>query len=126
MRPDEFLLILVPSKDDAPPFSDEYQAELGGFAKDAHATSQYGFAMDSAAGGGGPVGEFIFDAAAVTALIRCLGTICTEWIKARHGRKLRLKSGDVEVQATTVEEIEAMVKLAKGHQAKKKKPSSAE
>ena len=109
----EFLLTLVQAKDDAPWNSAEYRAELADFARQAHAASQRGMAFDSAEGGGGPLGEFIFGAAATVALIKALTTIGVEWLKAHHGRKLRLKVDNVELEAATPKEVDAMVKLAR-------------
>ncbi|MCQ4247044.1 hypothetical protein [Stutzerimonas decontaminans] len=72
--PESFELHLVKSKEDSDIFSPEYQRELGRFSRGAHATSQRCFAMDSAVGGGGPLGEFIFNnaAALITAYNRCM------------------------------------------------------
>lgn len=113
MRSGEFELILERSKDDKLPFSDEYQEELGHFSRQAHASSQICFAMDSVDGGGGPLGDFTFNNAG--ALITALTTIGVAWLHARYGRKLRLKyvdpkNGPVEIEANTLEEVEAMVK----------------
>ena len=108
MRSSEFELILVPSKDDAPPFSDEYQEELGQFSLHAHASSQMCFAMDSVDGGGGPLGDFIFTNA--DALIAALTTLGGIYLKGRFGRKLRLKIGEVEIEANTIDEVKTMVK----------------
>jgi hypothetical protein len=113
MRSGEFELILVCSKDDAPPFSDEYQEELGNFSRQAHASSQICFAMDGVDGGGGPLGDFIFNNSG--ALITALTTIGVAWLHARYGRKLKLKyidpkNGPVEIEANTLKEVEAMVK----------------
>jgi hypothetical protein len=115
MSSENFELILVRSPDDAPPFGAEYQEELRKFANEAQASSQRAFAMDSVLGGGGPIGEFAYHAAAALALINALKTICVSWLKARTGRKLRLKYGKVSIEATSIEEIEAMVKLVDQH-----------
>lgn len=61
MSSDDFELTLVRSSDDAPPFGAEYQAELSKFAKEAQASSQRAFAMDSVLGGGGPIQEAFAD-----------------------------------------------------------------
>lgn len=110
-KPEEIELVLVPSPDDAPPFSTEYQSELREFAKQAGARSQRAFAMDSIVGGGGPLGEFIFDNAGT--LITALTTICGIWIRARYGRKLKLKVGNVVLEANTTQEIESLVNQVK-------------
>lgn len=117
-KTEEFELVLVPSPDDAPPFSPEYQKELREFAKQAGAISQRAFAMDSIIGGGGPIGEFIFDNAGK--LITALTTICGIWIRAKYGRKLKLKVGKTVIEANTQQEIESLVKQAKILQEKDK------
>lgn len=107
MYPEQFELTLVRSKDDASAFSAEYQVELSQFSRQAHATSQRGFAMDSVGGGGGSLGEFIFNNAG--ALITALTTICVTWLGGRLGRKLRLEVGNTVIEARTMEEIKVMV-----------------
>lgn len=74
--------------------------------------------MDSAIGGGGPLGEFIFDNAGT--LITALTTICGIWIKAKYGRKLKVKVGKTVVEANTPQEIELLVRQAKILQEKDK------
>lgn len=114
--PQKFELILVQSSEDLPPFSEGYQNELREFSRRANASSQRGFAMDSVAGGGGPLGEFIFNHA--EAILTALSTICGVWLKGRSGRKLRMKVGQTLLEATTTEELDAMVKHVKTMQKK--------
>lgn len=102
-----FELILVRAKDDAPPFSIEYQAELGKFASQAHASRQRAFAMDSVVGGGGPLGEFIFNHG--EALITALSSVGVAWLTARAGRKLRLKFDGIEIEASNAQEVTTML-----------------
>ena len=118
-HPEQFELVLEQSCDDPPPFSDAYQNELREFAKVAKASSQRAFAMDSAVGGGGPLGEFIFNHA--EAILTALSTICGVWLNGRLGRKLRLKVGQTLLEATTTEELDAMVKHVKTLQKKSEK-----
>ncbi|MFP3558168.1 hypothetical protein SB861_47015 [Paraburkholderia sp. SIMBA_049] len=124
MQGEKFELSLVRAADDAPPFSTEYQAELRQFSSQANASSQRAFAMDGVGGGGGPIGEFIFNNS--TALITALSTVALGWIKVRAGRMLRLKVGDVRIEARNVKELEAMVEQARKlqeHQPNGKKKS---
>lgn len=114
---ESFELSLIKSKEDSDIFSPEYQKDLNEFSKGAHATSQRGLAMDSALGGGDPLGEFIFNNA--EALIAALTTVACVWIKARNGRKLRIKIGEVKIEANTTEEIQEIVKHVKSLQKKK-------
>jgi hypothetical protein len=114
MNPGQFELILVQAKDDLPPFSAEYQKELRQFSTNAHASSQQGFAMDSMLGGGGPIGDFTFNDAVT--LIKALTPFAVAWVTARYGRKLKLKyrdpqNGEVQIEANTLAEVEAMVKI---------------
>lgn len=111
-------LILVRSSDDAPQFSQEYQAELREFVKQTGARSQRAFVSDCVGGGGGLIGEFIFDNPGK--LITALTTICGVWIKARYGRKLKLKVGNTLIEANSIQEIELLVEQAKILQGKKK------
>jgi len=74
--------------------------------------------MDSIVGGGGLLGEFIFDNAGK--LLTALTTICGIWIKARYGRKLKLKVGNVVLEANTTQEIESLVVQVKALQDKRK------
>lgn len=104
-------LILVPAKDDAKPFSVEYQAELSVFASKAGASSQRAFSMDSAIGGGGPLGEFIFNNSET--LIGAVSVLGVAWIGRRTGRKLRIKVGEIEIEATSKEEVAEMVTQVK-------------
>lgn len=106
---DIYILSLIPSKDDPSIFSREYQEELGTFSKNASASSQRSFVMDSVDGGGGPIGEFIFNNAGT--LITALTTLAGTWIGSRYGRKLKLKIGDKEIEANTLAELEVMVGL---------------
>lgn len=124
MQGDRFELSLVCAADDASPFSAEYQAELRQFSSRANASSQRAFTIDSVGGGGGPIGEFIFNNS--TALITALTTVAHHWIKARAGRMLRLKVGDVSIEARNAKELEAMVEQARKlqeHQSNGKKKS---
>ena len=107
MNSDSFELILVPSPNDAPPFSEEYQQELSEFTKNAGASSQTMFAMDSGSGGGGALGEFVFNNS--SALIATLSTLGGVWLKSKFGRKLKLRFGDIEIEANSIEEINSMV-----------------
>lgn len=115
---EKYELILVRAQSDAPTFSPEYQAELREFAKQASARSQRVFAMDSVVGGGGPLGEFIFDNAGK--IIVALTTLCGIWIRATYGRKVKLKVGTVVIEANNPQEIELLVKQVKVLQEKKK------
>jgi hypothetical protein len=110
-KPQKMELLLVRAPNDAPLFSEEYQAELREFSSQAGSSSQTAFAMDSIDAVGGPIGEFIYDNAGK--LITALTTICVVWIKARNGRKLKLKIGDLQLEANSEKQMESLVKQAK-------------
>lgn len=105
------VLSLDRAPDDADLFSSEYQKELRHFSSQMQFHSQRAFAMDSVDGGGGPLGEFIFTNA--TALITSVTTVAVSWIAAKKGRRVRLKVGDVEVEASDIDEVKKLLELAK-------------
>jgi hypothetical protein len=114
MRSDELHLTLVPSKDDAPQFSAEYQSELRSFSCQAHASSQKHRTGDSIGGGGVAIGEFIFNHA--PELITALTALGAGWLNGRSGRKLRLKFSNIEIEANNQKEIDAMLKKIRAFQ----------
>jgi hypothetical protein len=50
-----------------------------------------------------------------------LGTILGAWLQGRYGRKVRVKSGDVEVEAQTPQQVEAL--LSRLSQLQERKPA---
>lgn len=105
------VLCLDRAADDALPFSAEYQQELRTYSVQMKARYQRAFTMDGVIGGGGPLGEFIFTNG--SALVTGISTVAGAWIGARLGRKVRLKVGDVEVEAKSAEEIKHLLAVAK-------------
>lgn len=54
------------------------------------------------------IGEFIVPImAASSAMWMLIGT----WLQAKHGRRMRLKIGDVEAEATSIEEVQSLMKI---------------
>jgi hypothetical protein len=47
--------------------------------------------------------------------------IVVTWLKRRNGRKARLKIGNIEAEAQTVEEVERLIKQAEEFQKSKQK-----
>ena len=115
-------LILVRAKDDAPPFSAEYQAELSQFAAQAHASSTRVRLMAAAVGGdqAGLLGEFIFNHA--EAIITALSSVGVAWLTARAGRKLRLKFDGIEIEANDAQEVTDMLQQVREFRDRKEKP----
>jgi hypothetical protein len=90
--------------------------------------SQRAMAFDSATVTGYPLAEFIIKELGPN-LITALAAAAGVWISGRSGRKVRLKVGDIEVEARTIEEVEQLLKRAQAVQAKQastKGPAGAE
>jgi hypothetical protein len=66
-------------------------------------------------------GEVVVIATYVLSVVQTVGPIVGPafgaWLQGRAGRKLRLKVGEVEVEARTVDEIDELLKRAKALQA---------
>ncbi|RQS57832.1 hypothetical protein DID96_36530 [Burkholderia sp. Bp8963] len=73
------------------------------------------FTMDSVGASGSLVGEFVIPLAQVIGPV--LGGAAVAWLQGRAGRKLRLKVGDLEVEARTPEEIGQLLEQAQALQA---------
>lgn len=109
-------LKLIQAKDDELPFSKEYQTELGRFRdqipKDID-VKQTCFFMDSVLGGGGPLGQFVLS---LTEYKEHLATILSGaagyWFRMRTGRKLHLKVGDIEAEATNEKDFKMILEKA--------------
>lgn len=111
---------LLPASDEGPRGEPEYQKALADFAASLRSqgveVSPRYYALDAAGGGGGLSGEFTVIAGATAALLAAVRPCLVEWIKGRYGRKAKLKIGDVEAEAQTVEEVEKLIKLAEKQQ----------
>jgi hypothetical protein len=111
----EFSLELVRVADDPPEDDPAFQAELGEFSKSLRAAgvtfSQVGRAFDAVDGGGYALAEFVVGKLGLP-LIGATTAVCIAWVKARAGRKLRLKIGDVVAEGQTVEDIKRLMKQA--------------
>ncbi|CAB3774844.1 hypothetical protein [Paraburkholderia humisilvae] len=100
-------LTLVRSPDDEATFSPDYQSELSQFYQRVRAgnvrINAVAFTKDTTGASRGLVGEFVIPLAQVIgpALARAAFT----WLQGRAGRKLRLKAGDLEIEARTIEDI---------------------
>ena|SRR2546421_8903052 len=116
----EFSLILIPAPDETPIQSAEYQVELKAFQQSltAHGIkfSSHMTLMESAFGGGFHLGEFGIIAAAS---IVPLAGLLRAWLKARYGRKVKLKIKDFSAEAASVEEVDKLLKLAEKHREKR-------
>ena len=112
-------LTLVRAENDAASFSPAYQGELRQFYQlvraDGIRISAITFTLDSVGASGGLVGEFVIPLAQVIGPM--LGGAAVAWLQGRAGRKLRLKVGDVDVEAHTPEEIMRLLEQAHALQA---------
>jgi len=99
-----------------PPENDPtFQAELNDFTEALRdsgvAYSQRGMAFDSADAHGYPLAEFVIKELGVPA-IGALAALSGAWIAARLGRKVRVKAGEIEVEAHTEEEVQRLLDRA--------------
>jgi hypothetical protein len=114
----ELQFSFIPAPNDAPTNSIEYQQELLQFENAAHAqklTIASRVTFQKFMGGQNvSLGEFTIKLAeiVVPALGTALGTIIGAWLQARSGRKVRLKVGEVEAEAQTVEDVEKLIARA--------------
>jgi hypothetical protein len=107
-------LTLIPGPDDPPLKTPEYQVGLRQFkqslnsqgvevtAVEIHEFSDLGFA--------GAAGEYSIRLAATVG--PALATAVGVWLHARYGRKVRVKIGEIEAEAQTVEDVEKLLDRA--------------
>jgi hypothetical protein len=109
---DTIRITLDRSDDDSPLNSPDFQQELADF--DASLKAQ-GWEVsprlrfrDAAGGGAAYIGEFVLKHA--SGIGAALTSILVAWLKYSNGRKVRLKVGDIEVEAQNVAAVERLVK----------------
>jgi hypothetical protein len=107
-------IVLRPAPDEPRVNDPKFQIELREFSRALRAAgveySQRGMAFDAADGGGFPLPEFVV---VLTAAIAPLAGLCGAWLHAHYGRKVRIKIGDVEAEARTMQEVDELLKRAK-------------
>lgn len=110
----ELKLTLIPAPDDPSLKAPEYQAGLRQFKQSLNSQGVEVIAVEihefSAIGFSGAAGEYSIKLAAIVGPV--LGTAIGAWLHARYGRKVRLKIGEVEAEAQTVEEVEKLLDRA--------------
>jgi hypothetical protein len=118
-----FRIKLLPGVGDGELFAPECQAAVRAFfqqLRDAGVIAHpVAFTMDCAGASGALVGEFVLPFAQIAG--PAIGVAVAAWFKGRAGRKLRLKVGDIEVEATTMQELEQLLEQAiaqREHQSK--------
>jgi hypothetical protein len=124
--PETLRLTLVRAPDDEAAFSPGYQAELRQFYQlaraDGNPVSAVTFTMDRADGGDGFVGEFLVAFMPVAG--PTLGAAAGAWLQGRAGRRLRLKMGDTEVEATSPGELYGLLHLTLAVKERLEKPAT--
>jgi len=104
-------LILAAAPDDPAVADPEYQRGLravSGALRDAGILySQRRMTFDADGAAGYSVGQYVISLAQVAGPV--IGVAVGAWITARSGRKLRIKVGDIELEANSPAEIDHLV-----------------
>jgi hypothetical protein len=120
MEPNEVQFALTTGPDEPAVGSPEIQGELRGISKalrDADIKASHRmFFRDAADGGASYIGQFLVPIAQVA--IPALGAVLGGWLQGRFGRKVRIKVGDVEAEARTLEEVETLLQRAQEFKAR--------
>jgi hypothetical protein len=93
-----------------PAFTSEGQAEAEKFDADLRRQRLEVTALAVGSGPGILTGQFLVTLG--PAVIAAIAAVAGAWVHARYGRKVRLKVGDIEAEARTTEEIEALLRHA--------------
>jgi len=115
---------LVKATDEPPPFSAQGQVDLrdviAAFKENKIEVDAPFMTLDSVDAVGGYTGE-------IAVLANAFGPVLTgilgAWLQSKAGRKVRLKDGDIEVEAQTSHEVKELYNLAVEQRAKQKKDS---
>jgi hypothetical protein len=117
-NPGKVRFYLMHAADEPPTFSIEGQSVLGKVVSalhDNHIDADTPImALDSVEAIGGYTGQI---AVLIQAVSPVLTGILGAWLQSKAGRKVRLKVGDIEVEAKTVEEVEQLLQRAQALQA---------
>jgi hypothetical protein len=104
---------LVPSAADAPEFSDKHQQGVKSVSDALEREGVYVTAyFDMKASAGMSAGLSGLLGIVLPAAMPVVGTIVGAWLTTRNGRKVRVKVGDIEVEAGTPEEVERLLEQA--------------
>jgi hypothetical protein len=122
-----FRIKLLPSAGDGDLFTPECQAGVRAFFQQLRDTGviahPVAFTMDCAGASGCLVGEFVLPFAQIAG--PAIGVAVEAWFQGRAGRKLRLQVGEIEVEATTMQELEYLLDQAIARRERQSKPVSA-
>lgn len=110
-------LRLLRAPDDSAAFGESYQAELRQFKQQLEtagfAVSPTFAAFDSPDVGKALTGQFLISwAATVGSILSAVSEVAVTWMKGRAGRQLRLKVGDVELEAHSPADIDHLLAQA--------------
>jgi hypothetical protein len=105
----ELQISMIPSPEDPPWRSDDYQSELHTLGQTLRAD---GVEIQSV---GCPPGEWRVKLG--SALGSNLGTSVGSWLQARRGRTIHLKMGEIEAEIRTAEELTRVIRIARCYQA---------
>ena len=108
---------LLKAAEDAATFGESYQAELRQFKQQLEAAglavSPTFAVFDSPGAGGGLTGQFLLSwAPTAVSILSTVSVVAVTWMNAKAGRKLRLKVGDVELEANNPAEIDHLITQA--------------
>lgn len=121
MEPTTLDITFIAAPDDLRLQNPTYQDELHRFKESLESNGiEVSFAMRVRESGGGPngVGFMIqillgdFTVKLAVAIVPALITAVAGWIVGKNGRKVRLKIGDIEAEAQTVEDVEHLIARA--------------
>ena len=119
----ELKLTFIPSPDDPRPSDTRYQEELGRFeqtitSQGLEVSALFEFRESASPGFISPyMGEFYIKLASLAATtIGVLGMAISTWLRARYGRKVRLKIGEIEAEAQSLEDVERLLQRAEQFQ----------
>jgi hypothetical protein len=120
MDSDQIELSLVRSPDDPPPFGDDHQAELSGIQERLRKGGLQVSGIAAHPAGDTHLGQFVITLG--PPVIAAVTAVAVAWVRARNGRKVRVKFGGVEVEAQTPEEIGDLLKRVAEFKDNKQKP----
>jgi hypothetical protein len=114
----ELQISMIPSPEDPPWRSDDYQSELRnlGLALKADGLEIHEVGSHPIRSGGTPPISGEWKVALGAALEPTLKTPVGAWLQARRGRTARLRIGEIEADVRTVEELARVIKIAKCYQ----------
>jgi hypothetical protein len=124
MNPESLVLYLMPAEADPSLRSPEYQRGLkevqSALTAQGVKVSSLVELEESAGSETIWLGKYTIELVRIAGpVLPVLGAIVGAWLQARYGRKARLKIGDIEAEARTVDEVEKLLAHAKRfHQAK--------